>query len=713
MSRGVRFALSVWVLLACSLPGRAGAQTAWSGTDIGSVGVAGSVTTSASRVRITGEGLDIGGTSDSCYFAYRTLSANGQITAKVSSLTAVDALTKGGVVLRQTLSANAINASLVVTPSRGLLFQQRTSTGGQTVSTNMSGIPPVWVRLVRYGSKVVAYRSADGTSWTFISAADIGLQGTVYVGVAVASHRASQIASAQFDSVALSTTVAAPPAGPVAAWAFDEGTGTSVQDSIGTNHGTLSGGALWTAGRYGRSVSFDGVDDTASVPDAAALDLSAAATVEAWVMPASVAGPGSVVAKQAPTGVAYQLQGSDEAGRPAGSFNAGTGDVRVTGPSSLAVNTWSHVAATYDGSALRIFVNGAQVASRGFTGRLTQTTGVLRIGGGSVLADWFQGRIDDLRIYNRALVATEIQTDRNIPVRPMAASGDSTPPTVAVTSPAAGAIASGTVTLAASASDNTGVTTVQFRVNGVNSGAADTVTPFGTTWTTTGLAAGTYSITAVASDAAGNAATSAPVTVTLGDATAPTVTVTSPATGSTASGSVALAASATDNVGVTSVQFRVNGSNVGAADTAAPYAGTWSTTGLAAGTYTVTAVATDAAGNQATSSGVSVTIATSVIVNARSVSFTSLSQNAIATDGQAVITSYELEVWTAGSNTTTGTPYRTSNMGKPATTSTDLTIDQQAFFAALPTNQQFISTVRAVGPGGSARSDASNAFTMQ
>jgi regulation of enolase protein 1 (concanavalin A-like superfamily) len=713
MSRGARLALSVWVLLAFSIPGRADAQNRWSGTDIGSVGVAGSGTRSASRIRITAEGLDIGGTSDSCYFVYRTLSANGQITAKVSSLTAADALAKGGVVVRQTLSANAISASLVVTPDSGLLFQQRTSTGGQTVSTNMSGTPPVWVRLVRYGSKVVAYRSSDGTSWTLISAADIGLQGTVYVGVAAASHRASQLANAQFDGVALSTTVAVPPAGPVAAWAFDEGTGTSVQDSIGTNHGTLSGGAVWTDGRYGRSVSFDGADDSASVPDAAALDLAAAATVEAWVMPASVAGAGSVVAKQASNGVAYRLQASDEAGLPAASFNAGTGEVRVTGPASLAVNTWSHVAATYDGSALRIFVNGSQVASRGLAGGLTQTTGVLRIGGGSILADWFQGRIDDLRIYNRALVATEIQTDRNIPVRSMAASGDSTPPTVAVTSPAAGAMVSGTVTLAASASDNTGVTNVQFRVNGVNSGAADTVAPYGTTWTTTGLTAGTYSITALASDAAGNVAESAPVAVTLGDATAPTVTVTSPAAGSTVSGSITLAATATDNVGVASVQFRVNGSSVGTADTAAPYATTWSTTGLAAGTYTVTAVASDAAGNQATSSGVSVTIASGVVVNARSVSFTSPSQNALMTDGQAVVTSYELEVWTAGSNTTTGTPYRTSNMGKPDTTSTELTIDQQAFFAALPKNQQFISTVRAVGPSGSSRSDASNVFTMQ
>jgi hypothetical protein len=161
------------------------------------------------------------------------------------------------------------------------------------------------------------------------------------------------------------------------------------------------------------------------------------------------------------------------------------------------------------------------------------------------------------------------------------------------------------------------------------------------------------------------------------------------------------------------VQFRVNGSNVGAADSSSPYTASWNTTGLAAGTYTVTALATDAAGNSTTSAGVSVTIGDSgVVTNARSVTFSSSSQNATMADGRPVVSSYRLEIWTAGSNTTTGTPYRTSDMGKPSTSSTTLTIDQSTFFAGLARNQQFIATVSAIGPGGTARSDPSNVFVM-
>ncbi|MGZ8688373.1 MAG: LamG domain-containing protein, partial [Gaiellaceae bacterium] len=66
---------------------------------------------------------------------------------------------------------------------------------------------------------------------------------------------------------------------------------------------------------------------------------------------------------------------------------------------------------TYDGATLRMFVNGVQVASRAHAGTMTPSTGVLRIGGTNVASEWFAGRIDDLRIYARALSASEIQLD--------------------------------------------------------------------------------------------------------------------------------------------------------------------------------------------------------------------------------------------------------------------------------------------------------------
>src|SRR5262249_54368607 len=92
------------------------------------------------------------------------------------------------------------------------------------------------------------------------------------------------------------------------------------------------------------------------------------------------------------------------------------------------------------------------------------------------------------------------------------------------------------------------------------------------------------------------------------DTTAPTVSITSPAANATVSGTVAVTATAADNVGVVGVQFLLNGANLGAEVTSAPYSINWNTTSLANGTYKLSARARDAAGNTTTSAGVTVTV---------------------------------------------------------------------------------------------------------
>lgn len=192
---------------------------------------------------------------------------------------------------------------------------------------------------------------------------------------------------------------------------------------------------------------------------------------------------------------------------------------------------------------------------------------------------------------------------------------DSTAPTVSLTSPTAGATVSGTVAVSASASDNVGVASVQFTLNGTNLGSADTTAPYTINWNTAGAANGTHTLRAIARDAAGNVTTSAARTVTVNnptssqtDVTRPTVSLTAPAAGATVSGTITVAANASDNVGVTSVQFTLNGNNLGAADTSAPYAITWDTTAVTNGSYVLRAVARDAAGNTRTSSSRTITV---------------------------------------------------------------------------------------------------------
>lgn len=190
--------------------------------------------------------------------------------------------------------------------------------------------------------------------------------------------------------------------------------------------------------------------------------------------------------------------------------------------------------------------------------------------------------------------------------------GDTTPPTVSLTAPAAGATVSGTTVISATASDDVGVAGVQFKVNGNNMGAEDTVAPYSYSWDTTAAANAPHTLTAVARDAAGNQTVSATRTVTVsnggGDTTPPTVSLTAPASGATVSGTTVISATASDNVSVVGVQFKVNGNNMGAEDTVAPYSYSWDTLAAANAPHTLTAVARDAAGNQTTSAARTVTV---------------------------------------------------------------------------------------------------------
>jgi Concanavalin A-like lectin/glucanases superfamily len=93
------------------------------------------------------------------------------------------------------------------------------------------------------------------------------------------------------------------------------------------------------------------------------------------------------------------------------------GDEReVRGTAALPLNTWTHLAATYTGATLTLYVNGIQAASLAVGGSIATSTGALRIGGNNVWPEWFSGVIDEVRIYNRALSQAEIQSDMNLGV---------------------------------------------------------------------------------------------------------------------------------------------------------------------------------------------------------------------------------------------------------------------------------------------------------
>jgi chitodextrinase len=193
---------------------------------------------------------------------------------------------------------------------------------------------------------------------------------------------------------------------------------------------------------------------------------------------------------------------------------------------------------------------------------------------------------------------------------------DTTAPTVNLTAPANGAtVSTSSVTVSANAADNVGVAGVQFKLDGANLGSEDTTNPYSVSWNSTLSTNGSHSLTAVARDAAGNTTTATTITVTVNnvtppppDTTAPTVSISSPSNGSTQSAAISLTATATDNIGVVGVQFKLDGADFGAEDTSSPYSIAWDTTTTANGSHTITAVARDAAGNTKTATNVTITV---------------------------------------------------------------------------------------------------------
>jgi len=183
---------------------------------------------------------------------------------------------------------------------------------------------------------------------------------------------------------------------------------------------------------------------------------------------------------------------------------------------------------------------------------------------------------------------------------------DSTPPVVTLTAPAAGASLSGSVTLSATASDFVGVSFIYFYSDAGYIGTANTP-PYSVVWNTGTVPYGPHTLYAKAYDAALNAGTSQIIAVTVVDIVPPTVSLTAPTGGSSVSGTVAVNASASDNVGVARVEFFTDG-NLIASDTTAPYGITWNSTTVAPGAHSLTAKAYDAAGNVTTSAAVSVTV---------------------------------------------------------------------------------------------------------
>jgi len=211
------------------------------------------------------------------------------------------------------------------------------------------------------------------------------------------------------------------------AYSFDEGSGTAIRDSSGSvNRGSVVG-ATWTAGHSGSSLSYDGDGDYVQTPNSTPINISGKGlTLEMWVnITAGSALDYVLLAKPWVTGTTgsppyqYGIE-YDANGAHTLDFYFGDTTASVKGPFSVVPTTgaWTHLAYTFDGTSVKGYLDGVLKISANVDADIQARPTDLLVGVDGGLGQEFRGKIDDLRIYNRALTLLEIQTDMGKAVPP-------------------------------------------------------------------------------------------------------------------------------------------------------------------------------------------------------------------------------------------------------------------------------------------------------
>src|SRR3989339_1824619 len=326
---------------------------------------------------------------------------------------------------------------------------------------------------------------------------------------------------------------------PIGEWRFEEGTGTTAADtSGGNNNGILVNSPTWLNGKVGKALQFDGLNTYVTISDSNVLDLTTGISIEAWVKTDVITTDGGPTRRVLDKGV-YVLAASDQAYFKVviGGANKGVGKAWT----SADVNSWHHLIGTYDGATVKLYQDGTLAGQTSATGNIDVNGNPLIIGRqGTSPAGRFDGVIDEVKIYNRALTDAEVleHYQGSTPPPPV-----DNPPNINIVTPNDNDVVSGIVTISGTASDESGIKSVAYYINNVLK-VTDTTAPYVYSWdTTVGYPNGTYTIKAEATDNNDNkASTQTVVTVNniIPDTEPPTVTITAPTVNATISGSVTI-----------------------------------------------------------------------------------------------------------------------------------------------------------------------------
>lgn len=478
---------------------QSGLPAPWAGANIGNPLIAGSATVTAAgdAVAVKTSGADIWGTSDQLFFEYIPIDGDVDVRVRVDSIQGTASWAKVGVMIRASLAANSAHAFALASYSKGLAYQRRPVTGGSSVHTGGEfTTSPRWMRLVRIGTAVTAYSSANGVTWTAIGSDTIQLGGTALVGIAASSGNALAVGTDVVSQIAMTRPSALPDG----------------QSSADIGAPALPGSASFGGGSY--TVTAGGIDIWGGSDQFHYVYQRASGDIDVKMRVASI----SYADRWSKAGVMLRASLNANSAHAFALMSAGRGSAfhRRNTDGGLTVGTSGSAAAPP--GWVRLKRSGDLVTAYRSADGVNWTV----IGSDSVsLPD--EVYVGIAVTSHTAGTTTSAKVDSFSVVETAPAPPPNGAPTVSLATNGTSFAAPASVTLTATATDpENQVARVEFYA-GTTRLATDTAAPYSFTWT--GVAAGTYALEAVVYDAQGASATSSIVNVTVSAATAKPVTL--------------------------------------------------------------------------------------------------------------------------------------------------------------------------------------------
>jgi hypothetical protein len=520
----------------------------WLSQDVGTVAAQGGDSYDNGVFTLVASGADIAGTTDAFHYIYQSASGNSSILGEVAVEELVNPAAKTGLMFRNSLDPADMEASVLVTPNNGIIFESRSAYGSITSSTTNANLAaPYWLQLTRNGNSFVASCSSNAVNWTSLgTAVTIPMATNALIGLSATSHTNGLLCSSMigdittsvqqynavhFEGDLIANLQSSDLNGSGTVWVNR----TSDTNSVG-NFTTVNGqlvnvtGVPWNSQTVNTLAVNDTVGNAVQSAALAPMEIvtNGPVSAEAWVY-------ATAVNQQNSCAISYGNQGGPSFPEQDREFNYSDpccgggvsgdfGSYDTQWATAPAAGAWHYLAWTYDGTTVRLYLDG-QLNAHNTPGSVLQTPfTVMGVGAGianngpNLGADAFLGYIAAARVESGVLTTQDILA--NYALGPLGTAGAIMPTGLTATP------GNGHATLYWGSSGNAASYNVRrsTSANGTYIEVATNLTAL--TFTNTGLTNGvTYYFEVSAVNVAGESSNSTPVSVQLVSVTPPTFSV--------------------------------------------------------------------------------------------------------------------------------------------------------------------------------------------